>query len=747
MKKILTKILIVLIVFTIAIQYTIPIMSFANTKKINKYLALGDSIAFGYGLENRNTDSYASKIKKYCNIDDNNYQNLAVSGMTCQEFYQKIQTKKYTDSIKNTDFITVSIGSNELLGLVINIASEVTGIKSENNPNFTKEVQEYILKLGLGEKINLLQKFYNTLTSEENKQKIEAAILSYSKYWKESVNYIKEKNPNVIIVATEFYNPYYEVALASYDMGGFVDEYIKKMNTILWEQSDSQKNYKIAKIYNAFNKTNPRLTNVNVSISDINKFNIDPHPNVLGHEMIATKIKDVLTDINKSSKINIATLQINSINDYKYTSKEIKPEINIKNGQSKLEEGKDYTVSYYNNINVGQAKIIITGIGDYEGTVIKTFNITKVDERKELSDLKINDISDQTYIGIAIEPEIEIYDGNNKLVKNVDYTIQCQDNIDTGNAIIIINGVGNYKGIIKKTFKIIAKDIQYVSISEIKDQEYTSKEIEPKLEIADGSIKLQQNKDYKVNYENNVNEGQAKVTITGIKNYTGKVTKTFNIFKDSNQETKKDISKLQITQIEEKIYTGKLITPEVRILDNNNVLIKDKDYTINYINNLNIGTGKAIIVGIGNYIGKIELEFKIIEKDINYTDIIDIKDQQYTGKEITPEVKIVSDGIILKENTDYIVEYKDNLNIGVATINIVGKGNYTGTATITFNIIENNDKQENNNKWEQNDNTIINKIFPKTGDLKEYLKIVMGFVFLSVIVLYVLYKKYNIKLK
>lgn len=747
MKKILTKVLIVLIVFTIAIQYTIPIMSFATTKKINKYLALGDSIAFGYGLANRTSDSYASKIKKYYNLDNNNYQNLAITGMTCQEFYQKIQTQEYTNSIKNTDLITISIGSNELLGLVIDIASEVTGIKSENNPNFTTEVQEYISNLGLFEKFKLLQKFYNTLTSEESKQKIEAAILSYSKYWEKSVNYIKEKNPDVIIVATEFYNPYYEVALASYDMGGFVDEYIKKMNTILWNQSNSQKNYKIAQIYSAFNKTNPRLTNVNVSIADIDKFNVDPHPNILGHEMISTKIKDVLADMNESSKINIATLQINSISDYKYTSKEIRPEINIKNGQSKLEEGKDYTVSYYNNINVGQAKVIITGIGEYEGSVTKTFNITKVDKRKELSDLKINNISDQTYIGIAIEPKIEIFDGNNKLVKNVDYTIQCQNNIDTGNATAIINGIGNYKGIIKRTFKIVAKNIQYVSIADIKDQEYTGKKIEPKLEIADGSTKLQQNKDYKVNYENNVNEGQAKVTITGIKNYTGKITKTFNISKNIKQEDKKDISKLKITQIESKIYTGKLITPEVRIFDNNNVLIKDKDYTINYINNLNIGTGKAIIVGKGNYIGEIELEFKIIGKDINYTDIIDIKDQQYTGKEITPEVEIVSDGIILKENIDYIIEYKNNLNIGVATINIVGKGNYTGTTTITFNIIENKDKQEENNEWKENDNTITNEIFPKTGNLKEALKIVMGFVFLSVIILYVLYKKYNIKLK
>ena len=40
-------------------------------------------------------------------------------------------------------------------------------------------------------------------------------------------------------------------------------------------------------------------------------------------------------------------------------------------------EGKDFKVEYKNNVNAGKGSVIITGIGDYYGTVTKTFTISK----------------------------------------------------------------------------------------------------------------------------------------------------------------------------------------------------------------------------------------------------------------------------------------------------------------------------------------------------------------------------------
>ena len=709
MKRITSKVLNILIIFILLIAYIFPIMSFANSN-FTTYVALGDSIAYGYGLANRDNDSYTSKVRQKYNISQSNFQNLAVSGMTCAEYYEKIQEEEYTNAIENADLLTVSIGSNELLGLVTKAVSDVTGVPIDS-PNFVEEAQNVFLSASMLEKIKMLTEIYNTFTSEEMKLQIEASINTYKDNWSKSIQYIKEINPDITIVATEFYNPYYEISLGSYDLGGFVDENIQKMNEILHENSNSESEYKIAKIYDAFNTTNPRLTNVNISMSDLN---VDPHPNVLGHEVICTKIMDALVDAD--NKKDISELTINDIKDQVYTGEGITPKVTIKDGNTQLVENRDFTVSYSDNVNIGEAKVTIIGIGNYEGKVIKTFNITN-SEQKDISSLNINQLDDETYTGIKITPDVEITDGDYRLSKNTDYELSYENNINVGTAKVTIRGIGNYTGTRTLEFNIVQKDINLVTIKDIGDQVHTGEEIEPSVMISDGSAKLVEDKDYNISYSNNVDLGEATITITGIGNYTGTVTKNFNIVEESGEQAK-DISELTIDEIGDKIYTGKLITPELRIKDGDTVLIKNEDYTINYTNNINVGTANAVIKGIGNYTGQVEKQFNIVRKDINYTTILDIPDQIYTGQSIEADVVIESDGIVLNEGEDYIIEYINNQEVGTATIRIEGMGNYTGTMTKTFNIVEADSNSGNQNTGTSNngDDTVADKIIPFAGE-------------------------------
>ena len=709
MKRITSKVLNILIIFILLIAYIFPIVSFANSN-FTTYVALGDSIAYGYGLADRDNDSYASKVRQKYNISQSNFQNLAVSGMTCAEYYEKIQEEEYTNAIENADLLTVSIGSNELLGLVTKAVSDVTGVPIDS-PNFVQEAQNVFLSASMLEKIKMLTEIYNTFTSEEMKLQIEASINTYKDNWSKSIQYIKEINPDITIVATEFYNPYYEISLGSYDLGGFVDENIQKMNEILHENSNSESEYKIAKIYDAFNTTNPRLTNVNISMSDLN---VDPHPNVLGHEVICTKIMDALVDAD--NKKDISELTINDIKDQVYTGEGITPKVTIKDGNTQLVENRDFTVSYSDNVNIGEAKVTIIGIGNYEGKVIKTFNITN-SEQKDISSLNINQLDDETYTGIKITPDVEITDGDYRLSKNTDYELSYENNINVGTAKVTIRGIGNYTGTRTLEFNIVQKDINLVTIQDIGDQVHTGEEIEPSVMISDGSAKLVEDKDYNISYSNNVDLGEATITITGIGNYTGTVTKKFNIVEESGEQAK-DISELTIDEIGDKIYTGKLITPELRIKDGDTVLIKNEDYTINYTNNINVGTANVIIKGIGNYTGQVEKQFNIVRKDINYTTILDIPDQIYTGQSIEADVVIESDGIVLNEGEDYTIEYINNQEVGTATIRIEGMGNYTGTMTKTFNIVETDSNSGNQNTGTSNngDNTVADKIIPFAGE-------------------------------
>ena len=58
----------------------------------------------------------------------------------------------------------------------------------------------------------------------------------------------------------------------------------------------------------------------------------------------------------------------------------------------------------------------------------------------------------------------------------------------------------------------------------------------------------------------------------------------------------------------------------------------------------------------------------------------------YTGNAIKPAISIKHGSTALKSGTDYVVKYKDNTNVGTATVTITGIGNYSGTAKKTFTI-------------------------------------------------------------
>lgn len=81
---------------------------------------------------------------------------------------------------------------------------------------------------------------------------------------------------------------------------------------------------------------------------------------------------NVIGDDLKTSGAKIA-----DIADQVYTSEAIEPDVVVTIGNKTLEEGKDYTVSYTDNVKGGEATAIVTGIGEYSGTIEKNFNITR----------------------------------------------------------------------------------------------------------------------------------------------------------------------------------------------------------------------------------------------------------------------------------------------------------------------------------------------------------------------------------
>ena len=78
---------------------------------------------------------------------------------------------------------------------------------------------------------------------------------------------------------------------------------------------------------------------------------------------------------SEEEELSLDDISLGDIADQKYTGEEVKLSLNLKLGDEKLEEGKDYDIKYENNIEVGTATVTITGKGDIKGSTSGQFRI------------------------------------------------------------------------------------------------------------------------------------------------------------------------------------------------------------------------------------------------------------------------------------------------------------------------------------------------------------------------------------
>lgn len=156
------------------------------------------------------------------------------------------------------------------------------------------------------------------------------------------------------------------------------------------------------------------------------------------------------------------------------------------------------------------------------------------------------------------------------------------------------------------------------------------------------------------------------------------------------------VSTLVIAPIANQTYTGKEIEPTISVSYSDESL-DNSDYTVSYSNNINIGTAKVVVSGTGyfKYLTS-KAGFEIIARKISDAVISGISDREYTGNAITPEIKVVYNGIALKKGVDYTVSYSDNTEVGTATVTVKGIGNFKGDAKVGFEITKKDEPSSDN---------------------------------------------------
>ena len=162
-------------------------------------------------------------------------------------------------------------------------------------------------------------------------------------------------------------------------------------------------------------------------------------------------------------------------------------------------------------------------------------------------------------------------------------------------------------------------------------------------------------------------------------------------------------------------YTGKAITPSFRVYDGKKMLAVKKDYTVSYKNNIKAATAddakKAPTITVkstGNYKGTETRTFTInpasldaTEQRINIDNLYLAAPAGKNPKGIKAVPVVTDNGKKLSENKDYTVNHvtlneqnAENKNAnsyvtpGKYTVEITGKGNYTGTRQITVTLAD-----------------------------------------------------------
>ena len=146
-----------------------------------------------------------------------------------------------------------------------------------------------------------------------------------------------------------------------------------------------------------------------------------------------------------------------------------------------------------------------------------------------------------------------------------------------------------------------------------------------------------------------------------------------------------------VMDLDNQTYSGSALTPKPTVVLGGKTLVEGTDYQLSYKNNVNASVldktkpAAVIIQGKGAYSGSLKKTFTIDQAEVYYAAVAAISAQQYTGSALTPKPTITFGGRTLTAS-DYSISYKNNTNVGTATVTITGTGNYKGTKETTFKI-------------------------------------------------------------
>ena len=278
------------------------------------------------------------------------------------------------------------------------------------------------------------------------------------------------------------------------------------------------------------------------------------------------------------------------------------------------------------------------------------------------------------YTGAKVNsPSDEVYDGNEhkwiptvtdkadkKLEAGKDYTVEysTKNFKDVGTIDVTITGIGNYTGIVTRTYKITPKSVTVTA----EDKTKVFGETDPKLTATVAGILGNDTVEYTLSRKDGEAAGKYEITVKGDKlqgNYTVTyVAGTLTITSQSidpgtdSEKPNPDYTGAKVNSPSDKVYDGNEHKWIPTVTDKaDKKLEAGTDYTVEYSTSdfTNVGVIEVTITGISNYSGTVKRSYKVTPKE--YTVTTDSATKIYSGTALTAGGKV--EGIVSGETVEF----------------------------------------------------------------------------------------------
>ena len=283
----------------------------------------------------------------------------------------------------------------------------------------------------------------------------------------------------------------------------------------------------------------------------------------------------------------------------------------------------------------------------------------------------------QTFTGQALTPIPTVTLNDIVLVEGTDFEVTSYaNNLHAGTGTVTIAGIGSYTGTLDVSFAIAKMDITTVGfdVSGLEHDTVFTGYVGGGIDSftgKSGGVVLELGEDFDIYYDDDAtNIGSHSGRVVGLGDYTGEIPFTFNI-------VAADITDCDVEDIAAQAWTGSAIEPPISLSLGGKQLTEGTDYTVAYCDNVGGGTATAIVTGVGNITGTLELPFEIVRA----AGILSIDTSDFStlcpGSSATLHFTASADAVVNASSSDTSVA---EVTVNDTDINVSARG--AGNATI-----------------------------------------------------------------